>query len=57
MKEIPIPECTNNRRTHHKCRRMCCRRPKPKVVDKTQQISFWSYEAQKRFTHHHNDGK
>jgi hypothetical protein len=37
MKEIPIPECTNNRRTSMKCRRMCCRKPKPKVEDTTRQ--------------------
>ena len=37
MKEIPIPECSNNRRTSMKCRRMCCRKPTPKVEDTTKQ--------------------
>ena len=37
MKEIPIPECNNNRRTSMKCRRMCCRKPVPKVEDTTKQ--------------------
>lgn len=37
MKEIPVPECTNNRRTHMKCRRMCCRKVKPVVKDTTRQ--------------------
>lgn len=37
MKEIPIPECNNNRRTSMKCRRMCCRKPKSKVDDTTKQ--------------------
>lgn len=41
MKEIPIPECSNNRRSHHKCRRMCCRRPKPKAVTSTKQQTIW----------------
>ena len=37
MKEIPIPECNNNRRTSMKCRRMCCRKPLAKVEDTTKQ--------------------
>jgi hypothetical protein len=37
MIEIPIPPCNNNRRTSMKCRRMCCRKVKPKVHDTTQQ--------------------
>ena len=37
MKEIPVPECSNNRRTNIKCRRMCCRKVKPKVKDTTRQ--------------------
>lgn len=41
MKEIPIPECSNNRRTSMKCRRMCCRRPKPKPVKTTTQQTIW----------------
>ena len=53
MKEIPIPECNNNRRSSMKCRRMCCRKPKPKVVDNTRQMSFWTLQAQRRFDHHH----
>ncbi len=52
MKPIPIPPCNNNRRTHMKCRRMCCKRPKP-VEPKThqKQLQFWSYDAQIQFDH------
>ncbi len=35
--KIPIPPCNNNRRTHIKCRRMCCKRKKTKPVSTTQQ--------------------
>lgn len=37
MKEIPRPECQNNRRTTMKCQRMCCKRVQPKVKDTTRQ--------------------
>ena len=42
MKEIPIPSCNNNNRTTMKCRRMCCRRIKPKVEDKTRQTRLFA---------------
>jgi hypothetical protein len=32
MKEVSRPPCSNNRRTSMKCRRMCCRKPKPKPI-------------------------
>lgn len=35
--KIPIPSCNNNRRTSMKCRRMCCRKVKPKIKDSTIQ--------------------
>ena len=35
--EIPVPPCSNNRRTTMKCRRMCCVKPKVKPVDTTCQ--------------------
>lgn len=43
MKEIPVPKCTNNHRTTIKCRRMCCRKVKPKSPKKgVQTIWFGS---------------
>lgn len=41
--KIPIPPCNNKRRTHHICRRMCCKRPKP-LQPKThqKQLIFWA---------------